>query len=96
MDFVMPPRLKVGILYRLKAILVGIPKAQFCGQMPPEGKEQFLLNQQEAIKKALRDYNSELLVIFNMNFGHTDPQLLIPNGGLITLNQNEQTVSLNY
>jgi muramoyltetrapeptide carboxypeptidase LdcA involved in peptidoglycan recycling len=63
---------ELGLLKRFKAILMAYPKAQFCGNQPPEGREAFILNQQNAVKNALRDYNSNIPVVFNMNFGHTD------------------------
>lgn len=50
------------------------PKAQFCGQLPPEGRSAFIINQQNAVKSTLKDYDIHLPVIFNMNFGHTDPK----------------------
>lgn len=81
---------EIGLLNQFKAILVGYPKAQFCGMVPPEGREAYIANQQHAIKSALKNYQSTLPVIFNLNFGHTDPQLIIPNGGKVKIDcQNE-------
>lgn len=83
---------EIGLLQRFKAILVAYPKAQFCDTQPPEGKGAFILNQQNAIKNALKDYNINLPVIFNMNFGHTDPQIIIPNGGSVMINCAAKTI----
>ena len=41
----------LGLLKRFKAILMAYPKAQFCGQLPPEGRDAFIFNQQNAGKK---------------------------------------------
>ena len=71
------------------------PKAQFCGQQPPEGREAFILNQKNAVINALRDYESRVPVIFNMNFGHTDPQIIIPNGGSATINCTSKTIQFS-
>lgn len=76
---------ELGMLQKFKAILMGRPKTQFCGKQPTEGREQFIINQQNAVQNALRDYNSNIPVVFNMNFGHTDPQMIIPNGGVVTI-----------
>lgn len=76
---------EIGALQKSKAILMGYPKAQYCGKEPPEGRDDYILNQQNAVKNALNDYNSKVPVIFNMNFGHTDPQLIIPNGGSVRI-----------
>lgn len=76
---------ELGLLKRFKAILMGYPKAQFCGRYPPEGRDAFILNQQNAVISALKDYDISTPVIFNMNFGHTDPQMIIPNGGSVKI-----------
>lgn len=83
---------ELKLLKRFKAILMAYPKAQFCDKKPPEGREAFIANQQNAVKKALKDYGIELSVIFNMNFGHTDPQMIIPNGGWAIIDGINQTI----
>lgn len=83
---------ELGLLNKLKALLIAYPKGQFCGTYPPEGRESFIENQKVAIKKALKDYNSDLLTIFNLNFGHTDPQIIIPNGAMATIDCVQKTV----
>lgn len=84
---------ELGILQKLKAILMAYPKAQFCGKKPPGGSEEFILSQQAAVKNALKDYQTNPLVVFNMNFGHTDPQMIIPNGGLVSMDGIQKTIS---
>lgn len=86
---------ELGILKRFKTVLMAYPKAQFCGNQPPEGREAFIVNQQNAVKSALRDYNSNIPVVFNMNFGHTDPQIIIPNGGMATIDFEQKTIVFN-
>lgn len=86
---------ELGILKRFKTILMAYPKAQFCGNQPPEGREAFMVNQKNAVKNALRDYGFNIPVIFNMNFGHTDPQIIIPNGGMASIDFTRKTISFN-
>ena len=86
---------ELGMLRKFKAILMAYPKAQFCGHLPPEGREAFIVNQQNAVKSALADYESDLPVVFNMNFGHTDPQMIIPCGGMVSIDCTKQTISFN-
>lgn len=86
---------EIGLLQRFKAILMAYPKAQFCDRQPPEGREAFILNQQNAVKNALKDYKIALPVIFNMNFGHTDPQIIIPNGGNVRIDCVAKTIEFN-
>lgn len=83
---------ELNLLKRFKAILMAYPKAQFCEKQPPEGREAFILNQKNAVKNALNDYNSNLLVVFNMNFGHTDPQMILPNGGHVKIDCKAKTI----
>ncbi len=83
---------ETGLLQQFQAILVGSPKAQFCGLFPPEGREAFISNQQSAIAAALKDYGTSIPVIFNMNFGHTDPQMILPSGGKIRIDGNTKTI----
>jgi len=83
-----------NMLDKFSALLVGRPKAQFLHMLPPEGKEQFIKNQEQGIKKALEDYGSLLPVVFNMDFGHTDPQLILPSGGSITIDSRNRQITL--
>jgi len=83
---------ELNLLNRFQAVLLAYPKAQFCGKFPPEGREAFIANQQNAVKNALRDYQSDLLVVFNMNFGHTDPQLIVPSGGDVQIDCRAKTI----
>lgn len=84
---------EIGLLKNFKAILMAYPKAQFCDKQPPEGRDAFILNQQKAVKSALQDHDVAIPVIFNMNFGHTDPQLIIPNGGSVKIDGYLKTIT---
>lgn len=86
---------ELGLLKKFKAVLMGYPKAQFCDKKPPEGREAYINNQQKAVKHALNDYGSTIPMIFNMNFGHTDPQMIIPNGGNVIINCKEEKISFH-
>lgn len=83
---------EMNILQKCYGILVGYPKAQFCQILPPEGREAYIKNQQRAILHAMEDHNVSLLTIFNMNFGHTDPQTILPLGSIATLNGIHKTI----
>jgi muramoyltetrapeptide carboxypeptidase LdcA involved in peptidoglycan recycling len=76
---------EIGVLKKFRAIVMAYPKAQFCDRQPSEGRNAYILNQQNAVKSALKDYHSSLPVVFNMNFGHTDPQIIIPNGSMVRI-----------
>lgn len=45
------------------------------------------------IKKAVQDYNApDLPIVFNLHFGHTDPQLIIPNGRIATIDGTQKKI----
>lgn len=52
---------ELSILKKFKAILISYPKAQFCNKLPPGGREAYILQQQDAIKIALKDYKAKFL-----------------------------------
>lgn len=84
---------ELGILGVLGAILIGYPKAQYINKKPGEGRKAYIQNQQQAIKAALKDYACDIPTIFNLNFGHTDPQVIIPNGAIATIDTVHRTIA---
>jgi muramoyltetrapeptide carboxypeptidase LdcA involved in peptidoglycan recycling len=85
---------ELGLLQKFKGFLMGRPKAQFCNFLPSEGRDAFIKNQKSAVKKALEHYDCTFPVIFDLPFGHTDPQVIIPNGGLISIDCKQKTLQL--
>lgn len=84
-----------GILAKIKALLIGIPKTQFINIIPAGGRENYIINQRTTIINALADYDAPIPTIFNMSFGHTDPQMILPNGGLINIDCANKRISLH-
>jgi muramoyltetrapeptide carboxypeptidase LdcA involved in peptidoglycan recycling len=41
--------------------------------------------QQAAVLRALGTYNPSAMVVFGVDFGHTDPQWILPYGGTMTI-----------
>ena len=75
-----------GILERVKGILVGRPKAwEFDNQKTIEQKKEYKEKQREAILRAVRQYNKTIPVVQNLDFGHTNPQIVLPYGGHVKL-----------
>ncbi len=86
-----------GWLDSFKAVLVGRPKAwDFDQQNDAKTKAEYRAAQQQAILKAIRAYNSEIPVVQNLDFGHTDPQLALPFGGKARLVSSEQSIYFSY
>jgi muramoyltetrapeptide carboxypeptidase LdcA involved in peptidoglycan recycling len=75
-----------GILAKAKGLLVGRPKAwEFNKQNSSTEKETYRSAQREAILKIVRVYNPTIPIIQNLDFGHTDPQIVMPYGGQIKI-----------
>lgn len=83
-----------GLLENFSAVLVGRAKTQHRGHLPPEGRDKYTENQREAIIRALNEYAPGIPAVFGLDFGHTDPQLLIPSGGIATIDGNEKKIYL--
>lgn len=75
-----------GILDRVQGLLIGRAKAwEFSKPNTPEQKAEYRQQQQETVICAVRQYNSKIPVVQNMNFGHTDPQIPMPYGGSVRI-----------
>ena len=82
-----------GILANIQGVLVGRAKAwEYDNQTSAEEKSKYTKTQQETILKAVRTYNQTIPVIQNMNFGHTDPQVPMPYGGMVRINSELQKI----
>ena len=86
-----------GLLQQFAAVLVGRPKAwSFEHPHTAEDKAKFIHDQAEAITKALHEYHPGVPTVFNLDIGHTDPQLILPNGGWMKIDGIQQTISVRY
>lgn len=86
-----------GILERVKAVLVGRPKAwEFDKQSSKEQKEEYRAKQREIILKAVRMYNISIPVVQNLDFGHTDPQIPLPYGMRTRINSTTKQIFVEF
>lgn len=86
-----------GLLQRFSAILWGRPKAwSFEHPRSPQQKEQYVRAQRDAVLAALAEYHREAPLVFGVDFGHTDPQLVIPCGGKITVDRAAERIVVTY
>jgi muramoyltetrapeptide carboxypeptidase LdcA involved in peptidoglycan recycling len=75
-----------GLLTQFPAVLVGRPKASFIlTPKTPEERAQYRADQRAAVLRAFEAYNPEAMIVFDVDFGHTDPQLVLPYGGEMTV-----------
>ncbi|GAA1698359.1 LD-carboxypeptidase [Fodinicola feengrottensis] len=86
-----------GLLEQFAAVLVGRPKAwSFDQQNSPEAKTEYISGQVDAVLRALGEYAPDVPVVTGLDIGHTDPQLTIPNGAMITVDAVERRIFVEY
>jgi muramoyltetrapeptide carboxypeptidase LdcA involved in peptidoglycan recycling len=86
-----------GLLADTPAVLVGRPKAWDVGRKTnPEQKQRYVDDQRAAVLRALDTYTPDATVVFNVDFGHTDPQLIMPYGGLVRIDGPQRRISVRY
>lgn len=86
-----------GLLAQFPAILVGRPKAGgLFHPASPDERQRYRDEQQAAVLRALAAYNPGAMVVFGIDFGHTDPQWVLPYGGTITVDGPARRVTAHY
>ncbi|MEH0984140.1 S66 family peptidase [Micromonospora sp. CPCC 205556] len=86
-----------GLLAAFPAIVVGRPKAwDFDRPLSVPERLSWGEAQREAITRALAPYQPDAVVVFDVDLGHTDPQLIIPYGGEIRVDGVERRISVRY
>lgn len=86
-----------GWLSQLAGVMVGRPKAwDFTQQNTAEEKTEYRAIQRETILSVVREYNKTIPIVQNVDFGHTDPQIILPIGRMATLSPVENRISLDY
>ncbi|MEU5562319.1 S66 family peptidase [Micromonospora musae] len=86
-----------GLLAGFPAIVVGRPKAwEFDKPHTLEQRIAWGEAQRAAVTKALAAYRPDAVVVFDVDLGHTDPQLIIPYGGEMRIDATERRISVRY
>lgn len=80
------------LLENTAAVIVGRPKTQNREPRSEQQRRQYRMEQREAIQEICRTYRPEIPILFDLDFGHTDPQLPIPIGEQVTLNPTRESV----
>jgi muramoyltetrapeptide carboxypeptidase LdcA involved in peptidoglycan recycling len=86
-----------GILNNVQGLLVGRPKAwHFDRPNTDEQKEEYKRRQREMILEIVREYNKDIPIIQNMDFGHTAPQICMPSRGKTRIVSSERKIYCNF
>jgi muramoyltetrapeptide carboxypeptidase LdcA involved in peptidoglycan recycling len=86
-----------GLLQRFSALLMGRAKTWSfeCPNSSDEG-DRYAAEQREAVQRALCAYAPGLMTVFDVDFGHTDPQLVLPYGGSIRVDGPARRITVTY
>ena len=86
-----------GVLEQIRGVIVGRPKAWEFDQPKPLNKRNLYRQEcQVAFESEIRKFNSNIPIIQNMDFGHTDPQIMLPSGGQCRIDTSNKKVWLKY
>jgi muramoyltetrapeptide carboxypeptidase LdcA involved in peptidoglycan recycling len=83
-----------GLLERFPAVVVARPYT--AGATSPEARSDYGRDLEATVERAMRRYAPEALVVFNVDFGHTDPQLIVPIGGRIRIDGAARRLWVTY
>ena len=86
-----------GMLRQFRAVLVGRAKAWSLERpLDDEAKLLYRRTQREAVTQALGEYGSGPLIVFDVDFGHTEPQFILPFGGRVRVDGPRRQIAVTY
>jgi len=86
-----------GLLAQFPAIVVAKPKAWDRDRPLSEGERAtFRADQYQAVLRAVSEYTPAAMVVCGPDFGHTDPQYVLPYGGQMTVDGVARRVTVTY
>lgn len=87
-----------GILAATAGVIVARPPVSSLDTARPDAAARAELRaaQRDAVIEQLSIYNPEAVICVGPPFGHTRPQWILPYGGEVTLNGNEQQLIAAY
>ena len=86
-----------GLLEQFPAVIWGTPKATDRDQpRDPAAREVYRTEQREAVLRAFDAYNPAAMIVFGVDIGHTDPQWVLPYGGLVTVDGPPRSITAHY
>ncbi|MCX0247353.1 S66 family peptidase [Streptomyces drozdowiczii] len=86
-----------GLLRRFPALLMGRAKNwSFDKPLDAEAGALYRREQREAVLRALAEYAPDTMAVFDVDCGHTDPQVVIPYGGVIRVDGVARRIVVTY
>ncbi len=86
-----------GLLAQFPAVIVGTAKASRFGYRPgPRERDRYRDEQRAAVLRAFGEYHPAAMIVFGVDIGHTDPQWIVPYGGLVTVDGLARRITAHY
>jgi muramoyltetrapeptide carboxypeptidase LdcA involved in peptidoglycan recycling len=86
-----------GLLEQFPAVVFAKAKAWHAHAPLDQAERAVFRGEQEAaVRAVLAIYNSDAVVVFGPDFGHTDPQYVLPYGGQMTVDGPARRISVKY
>jgi muramoyltetrapeptide carboxypeptidase LdcA involved in peptidoglycan recycling len=86
-----------GLLRQFGAVLIARAKAwSFEHPAAPGERDAYQNDQRAAVLRALGEYAPQTMAVLDVDFGHTDPQLVIPYGGLVRVDGAARRITVTY
>lgn len=86
-----------GLLRQFPALLMGRAMAwSFQARNDAEQRAGYRREQREAVLRALAEYAPDMLVVFDVDLGHTEPQVVIPFGGVVRVDGPGRKITVTY
>lgn len=86
-----------GLLEQFPAVLMGLAKASSRERRTTgEERARYRRDQRDAVLRAFSRYNPRAMILFDVDIGHTDPQWVLPYGGLVTVDGPGRRITAHY
>jgi len=86
-----------GLLAQFPAVVMAKAKAWHTSKpLEPDERTRFRAQQRDALLRAMEMYNPDAMVVVGPDFGHTDPQYVLPYGGQMTIDGPAQRIFVQY
>jgi muramoyltetrapeptide carboxypeptidase LdcA involved in peptidoglycan recycling len=86
-----------GLLEQFAAVVVAKPKAWHHDHLTTaDERARFRDEQRDAVLAGVAEYNAQAVVVIGPDFGHTDPQYVVPYGGEMTVDAVARRITAQY
>jgi muramoyltetrapeptide carboxypeptidase LdcA involved in peptidoglycan recycling len=86
-----------GLLGQFDAVLLARAKAwSFEHPASFQERDAYQADQRAAVLRVLAEYAPQAMAVFDVDFGHTDPQAVIPYGGMVRVDGPGRRITMTY